>query len=71
MTEDLDEEELKRSQERRAVFAGTEIRNDRIRALIQRKFRDLDDSLRDMAEFLITVGEVTPVLRPGYSLERR
>ena len=38
---------------------------------MQREFRDLDDSLRDMAESLITVGEVTPVLRPGFSLNRR
>lgn len=68
MSEDLDEAGLKRSQERRAVYAGTDLRNDRIRGVVGITFRDLNDSLRDMAESLITVGEVTPVLRPGFSL---
>jgi len=70
MAEDLDEKGLERSRERRAVYAGTDLRNDRIRALLGITFRDLNDSLRDMAESLLTVGEVTPVLRPGFSLQK-
>ena len=68
LTEDLDEAGLERSRRRRAVYAGTELRNDRIRAVVPITFRELNDSLRDMTESLITVGEVTPVLRPGFSL---
>ena len=70
MTEDLDEEGLARRSERRAVYAGTDLRNDRTRAL-GITYRDLNDSLRDMAESLISVGEVEPVLRPGFSLNRQ
>ena len=69
VTEDLDEEGLARKSERKAVYAGTDLRNDRTRAL-GITYRDLDDSLRDMAESLISVGEVEPVLRPGFSLNR-
>ena len=69
MTEDLDEEGLARRTERRAVYFGTDLRNDRTRAL-GITYRDLNDSLRDMAESLISVGEVEPVLRPGFSLNR-
>jgi dihydroflavonol-4-reductase len=67
MTEDLDEEARRRSAQRRAVYAGTDLRNDRIRSLLGITFRELDDSLRDMAESLITVGGVTPLLREGYT----
>ena len=67
MTEDLDEEGLARKRERKAVYAGTDLRNDRSRAL-GITYWDLNDSLRDMAESLISVGEVEPVLHPGFSL---
>jgi hypothetical protein len=70
MTENLDEKGLKRSRERRAVYAGTDLRNDRIRAVVPITFRDLNDSLRDMAESLITVGEVVPVLREGFKVRK-
>ena len=69
MTEDLDEGGIARRAERRAVYAGTDLRNDRTRAL-GIIYRDLNDSLRDMVESLISVGEVNPVLRPGYSLNK-
>ena len=69
-TEDLDEEGLARRRERRAVYFGTDLRNDRTRTLFGIEYRDLNDSLRDMAESLISVGEVEPVLRPGFSLNR-
>ena len=54
----------------RAVYFGTDLRNDRTRTLFGIEYRDLNDSLRDMAESLIGVGEVEPVLRPGFSLNR-
>ena len=63
LSEDLNEAELKRSLERRAVYAGTDLRNDRIRAVLNVTFRDLNDSIRDCVESLISVGEVEPVLR--------
>lgn len=63
LNEDLNEAELKRSLERRAVYAGTDLRNDRIRAMLNVTFRDLNDSIRDCVESLISVGEVAPVLR--------
>ena len=69
LTEDLDEAGLERRERRRGVYAGTQMRNDRMRATVGIEFRDLDDSLRDMAESLITVGEVKPVLRSGYSVK--
>ncbi len=68
LTEDLDEAGLERKLRRKAVYAGTDLRNDRVRAVVGITFRQLNDSLRDMAESLITVGQVTPVLRPGFSL---
>ena len=68
LTEDLDEAGLERKLRRKAVYAGTDLRNDRVRDVVGITFRQLNDSLRDMAESLITVGQVTPVLRPGFSL---
>ena len=68
LTEDLDEAGLERKLRRKAVYAGTDLRNDRVREVVGITFRQLNDSLRDMAESLITVGQVTPVLRPGFSL---
>ncbi len=67
--EDLDEKELERRSRRRKVYAGTDLRNDRSRAL-GINYRELNSSLRDMAESLISVGKVEPVLRTGFSLNR-
>ena len=47
-----------RESELRAIWAGCELRNDRIRAVTDVQFRSLDDSIRDCVESLITVGEV-------------
>ena len=69
LSEDLDEESLRKARERRAIYWGTDLRNDRIRALLNITFRPLDDSLRDCIESLLTVGRVRPVLRPGYSFK--
>mgnify|MGYP001258538583 CR=1 FL=1 len=54
--------------EMRAVWAGCELRNDRIRAVTSVNFRPFDESLRDCVESLITVGNVQPKLRDGFSL---
>lgn len=55
--------------ERKATYAATDLRNDRTVAL-GINYRDFNDSLRDMAESLISVGEVDPVLRDGYALNK-
>ena len=57
-----------REAEMRAVWAGCELRNDRIRAVTSVNFRPFDESLRDCVESLITVGNVQPKLRDGFSL---
>jgi len=47
-----------REVEFRAIWAGTELRNDRIRAATGVTFRPLDDSIRDCVESLIAIGKV-------------
>jgi nucleoside-diphosphate-sugar epimerase len=54
-----------REAELRAIWAGTELRNDRIRAVTSIQFRTLDNSIRDCVESLLSVGGVQPRLRPG------
>ena len=54
-----------REAEMRAIWAGTEIRNDRIRAVSGIEFRPLDDSIRDCVESLISVAGIQPVRRRG------
>ncbi|MAI42711.1 MAG: NAD-dependent epimerase/dehydratase family protein [Candidatus Azotimanducaceae bacterium] len=67
--EDLDEKGLERRARRRGVYASTDLRNDRTLAL-GINYRDLNVSLRDMAESLILIGKVDPVLRTGFTLNR-
>ncbi len=55
-----------REAEMRAIWAQTELRNDRIRALGV-SFRPLDDSIRDCVESLLCVAGVVPVRREGFS----
>lgn len=55
-----------REAEMRAIWAQTEMRNDRMRALGV-EFRPLDDSIRDCVESLLSVGGVKPVQREGYA----
>ncbi len=43
----------------RAIWAGCELRNDRIRSVVPITFRSLDASIRDCVESLISVGGVT------------
>jgi len=47
-----------REAEFRAIWAGCELRNDRIRAAIGVTFRPLDDSIRDCVESLISIAGV-------------
>ena len=70
LAQNLSEKDLQRSRERRAVYAGTDLRNDRMRSVVPIAFRDLNDSLRDMAESLISIGEVVPALRPGFKVRK-
>jgi len=52
-----------REQELRGIWAGLELRNDRIRAVTGVNFRTLDDSIRDCVESLLTVAKVVPKRR--------
>jgi dihydroflavonol-4-reductase len=52
-----------REEEMRAIWAGTEIRNDRVRSVTGVRFRPLDDSIRDCVESLLAVAGVDPVRR--------
>ena len=52
-----------REAELRAIWAGCELRNDRIRDVTGMTFRHFDDTLRDCVESLISVAGVEPVRR--------
>ena len=58
-----------RESEMRAVWAGCDLRNDRIREATSVNFRPFDESLRDCVESLITVGNVKPKLRDGFAVK--
>ena len=58
-----------REAEMRAIWAGTELRNDRIRAATGVAFRPLDESIRDCVESLLSIAEVEPVRRPAVAAE--
>lgn len=53
----------------RRIWAQCDLRNDRIRAVTPVTFRPFDESLRDCVESLLTVGNVKPKLRSGFSLQ--
>ncbi len=55
-----------REAELRAIWAGCELRNDRIRAVVPVTFRPLDESIRDCVESLLAVGKVEPRRRPSF-----
>ncbi|MES2714650.1 MAG: NAD-dependent epimerase/dehydratase family protein [Pseudomonadota bacterium] len=55
-----------REAEMRAIWAGCDLRNERIRALLGVSFRPLDESLRDCVESLLAVAGVQPRRRPGF-----
>jgi bifunctional dihydroflavonol 4-reductase/flavanone 4-reductase len=52
-----------REAELRAIWAGCDLRNDRIRAVTDISFRSLDNSIRDCVESLLSVGNVQPRVR--------
>jgi len=54
-----------REAEFRAIWAGADLRNDRIRAATGVRFRPLDDSIRDCVESLISVAKVAPRRKPA------
>ncbi len=56
-----------REAEMRAIWAGCELRNDRIRSVVPINFRPLDDSIRDCVESLISVAGIEPVRPEGFS----
>lgn len=47
----------------RSIWAGCDLRNDRIRATTGLTFRSFETTLRDCVESLITVGEIKPRLK--------
>jgi nucleoside-diphosphate-sugar epimerase len=55
-----------REAELRAIWAGCDLRNERIRARLGISFRPLDESLRDCVESLLSVAKVSPKRRPGF-----
>jgi len=52
-----------REDEFRAIWAGLQLRNDRIRAAVPITFRPLDDSIRDCVESLLAVAHTVPSRR--------
>ena len=66
VTDDFPERIRAREAEMRRIWAGCDLRNERIRALTGIVFRPLDESLRDCVESLLSVGQVVPRLRPGF-----
>ena len=51
----------------RGIWAGCELRNDRMRAVTGVEFRPFDESLRDCVESLLSVAKVKPQLREGFA----
>lgn len=45
----------------REIWAGCELRNDRIRSVLGMEFRPMDESIRDCVESLLSIGGVQPV----------
>jgi bifunctional dihydroflavonol 4-reductase/flavanone 4-reductase len=65
LTDPYSERIKAREAEFRSIWAGTEIRNDRVRAATGMTFRPLDESIRDCVESLIAVGKVEVKRRAG------
>ena len=63
------ERHREREAEFRGIWAQCDLRNDRIRSVTGVSFRPLDESVRDCIESLITVADVQPKLRDGFSLQ--
>ena len=61
VTDSFPEHIQKRETEMRGIWAGCELRNDRIRMVTGVEFRPLDQSIRDCVESLISVADVAVV----------
>jgi hypothetical protein len=59
-----------REAEFRAIWAGAELRNDRMRAATGITFRPLDESIRDCVESLMAIAKVEPVRLAGFTGQR-
>ncbi len=70
VTDPFPERIQKREEELRGIWALVEPRNDRMKEVTGIEFRPFDTSLRDCVESLLTVGEVEPKLKEGYSVKR-
>jgi nucleoside-diphosphate-sugar epimerase len=70
VSDDFPERIRAREAELRAIWAGTEMRNDRVRAVTGVAFRPLDESIRDCVESLLAVAGVQPKLREGFAARR-
>ena len=68
VTDNFPEHIKEREAKYRAIWAGCELRNDRVRAVTGVRFRPLDESIRDCVESLLCVAKVKPKLREGFSL---
>ena len=66
VSDDFPERIRAREAEMRAIWAGCDLRNDRIRALTGIVFRPLDTSLRDCVESLLSIAGVQPRRRAGF-----
>ncbi len=60
VTDNQPERVRQREAEMRRIWAGCDLRNERMRALTGMQFRPLDISLRDCVESLISIGGVQP-----------
>jgi nucleoside-diphosphate-sugar epimerase len=69
VTDDFPDRIKAREAELRAIWAGCDLRNDRIRALLGIQFRPLDESVRDCVESLLSVAKVKAKLRSGFTLK--
>jgi nucleoside-diphosphate-sugar epimerase len=52
----------------RAIWAGCELRNDRIRETLGIEFRPLDVSIRDCVESLLSAAKVKPKVKAGFEM---
>jgi nucleoside-diphosphate-sugar epimerase len=66
VTDDFPDRIKAREKELRALWAGCDLRNDRIRAVTDVRFRPMDESIRDCVESLLAIAKVKPKRRPGF-----
>jgi bifunctional dihydroflavonol 4-reductase/flavanone 4-reductase len=63
VTDPFPERVQAREKELRSIWAGCELRNDRVKAVTGVTFRPLDDSIRDCVESLIAIAGIEPKRR--------